>query len=62
MQKHYLKDKAAFESLSREWPVNTPTPPAYPCFVVWHIFAGVIDWWVVVEYVLEEDFKQNIKQ
>lgn len=56
MQKHYLENRAAFDSLSREWPASTPEPPGYPCFVVWQIFDGLTDWWVEVEYVMEEDF------
>lgn len=55
IQKQYISDEAAFESLSREWPLQTEKPPDYPCIAVWTWYHGVKDW-VQVMYVYPDDF------
>lgn len=55
IEKFYLPDEDAFKSLSRDWPLQTPKPPAYPCIIVWTWYHGVSDW-VQVVYIFPDDF------
>lgn len=55
IQKQYIADEAEFKRISRDWPLQTPKPPLYPCIAVWTWYHGIADW-VQVEYVYPSDF------